>query len=62
MTEFVYRGEPILVTPIPFFKDEDIEKLKDRVHGKEHEAIVAGTKIAISRLKERSSLFTNQAA
>ncbi|CAD6581506.1 MAG: hypothetical protein ASARMPREDX12_000490 [Alectoria sarmentosa] len=58
----VDMGEPILVTPIPFFKDEDIEKLKDRVHGKEHEAIVAGTKIAISRLKERSSLFTNQAA
>lgn len=50
------------MTPIPFFKDEDIEKLKDRVHGKEHEAIVTGTKIAISRLKERSSLFTNQAA
>lgn len=62
MAELVYRGEPILVTPIPFFKDEDIEELKDRVHEKEHEAIVTGTKIAISGLKERSSLFPDQAA
>ena len=62
MAKTFYRGEPILVTPIPFIKDEDIEKLKDRVHETEHEAIVTGTKIAISRLKERSSSFTNQAA
>lgn len=62
MAEFVYRGEPILVKQIPFIKDEDIEKLKDRVHEKEHEAIVTATNIAISRLKERSSSSTNQAA
>ena len=45
------RGEPILVVPIPFVEgDQDIEKLKARVHEKEHETIVAGTKRAISRL------------
>lgn len=58
----VSRGEPILVSDIPFIKgvDEDIEKLKDRIHNKEHKAIVDGTKMAISRLDKNYTDSTNK--
>ena len=49
------------MVPIPFLKgiDEDIEKLKERIHEKEHEGIVLGTKIVVSRLYETSSRAAN---
>ena len=52
---FYDRGALILEESFPFIEgDEDIERLKARVHEKEHEAIVTGTKRAISRLKDNS--------
>ena len=58
---WISRGEPILVVPIPLLRgiDEDIEKLKERIHEKEHEGIVLGTKTAVSRLYETSSGAAN---
>ena len=50
----VDMGEPILVMEIPFMEgvDEDIEKLKERMHEEEHRIIVTGTKIAVERLRK----------
>ncbi len=50
----VDMGEPILVKEIPFMEgvDEDIEKLKERMHEEEHRIIVTGTKIAVERLRK----------
>ncbi|KAL6718724.1 Bifunctional purine biosynthetic protein ADE5,7 [Lecanora helva] len=59
----VDMGEPILIVPIPFQKgDEDIETLKERIHGIEHSAIVTGTKMAISRLPHMASQSKDRAS
>lgn len=49
----VDMGNPILVDKIPFVSgvDEDIEKLKERIHVEEHKIIVQGTKIAVESLR-----------
>lgn len=51
----VDMGQPILVEEISLIKgvDEDLEKLKERVHMEEHKIVVSGTKIAVERLPTR---------
>lgn len=53
----VDMGEPILVEEIPFIKgvDENIEKLEQRIHEKEHKLIVSGTRIVAEKIQERKS-------
>ena len=53
----VDTGEPILVEEIPFIKgaDEDLEKLKERIHNEENKIVVLGTKIAVERLRKSST-------
>ncbi len=53
----VDTGEPILVEEIPFIKgvDEDLEKLKERIHKEENKIVVIGTKIAVERLRKPST-------
>lgn len=47
----VDMGEPIVVKEIPFEEgDRDLDVLTERVHRIEHEAIVEGTRIALSKL------------
>lgn len=50
-------GEPILVEEIPFIKgvDEDIEKLEQRIHKKEHKLIVSGTRMIAEEIQKRKS-------
>jgi len=52
VTSEVDMGEPILVEEVPFVKgvDEDVEKLKERIHEEEHKIIVEGTRVAVERL------------
>lgn len=53
----VDMGEPILVEEIPFIKgvDEDIEKLEQRIHKKEHKLIVSGTRMIAEEIQKRKS-------
>lgn len=45
----VDEGEPIIVKELDLRKDETLAAYEERVHAAEHEAIVKGTKIALSR-------------
>ncbi|CAD6579390.1 MAG: hypothetical protein ASARMPRED_009117 [Alectoria sarmentosa] len=51
----VDMGEPILVEEIPFIKggDENIEKLEERIHEKEHKLIVSATRMVAEKIHER---------
>jgi len=50
-------GLPILEIPIPLTHpaDDDIEALKERIHGIEHGAIVDGTIKAIKKIWEEKA-------
>lgn len=54
MIDVVDMGEPILQIEIPLThpEDDDIEALKERIHGIEHGAIVKGTKVALEEILE----------
>jgi len=48
----VDRGEPIILREIECRTPETLDELKERVHSQEHELILEGTHMAISRLWE----------
>ncbi|RFU33742.1 hypothetical protein B7463_g2608, partial [Scytalidium lignicola] len=50
VTDVVDRGEPILVREIECKTGESLEGLENRIHENEHELIVEGTGLAITRL------------
>lgn len=54
MIDVVDMGDPILQIEVPLThpEDDDIEVLKERIHGIEHGAIVEGTKLAIEKIWE----------
>ena len=45
------------VEEIPFIKgvDENIEQLEQRIHEKEHQLIVSGTRIVAMKIQERKT-------
>lgn len=45
----VDEGQPILVKELDLRKDETLDQYEERVHAAEHQAIVEGTNIALSR-------------
>jgi len=51
-------GLPILEIPIPLTHpaDDDLEVLKERIHGIEHGAIVEGTRVAIEKIWEDKAM------
>ncbi|KAE9978703.1 hypothetical protein BLS_000357 [Venturia inaequalis] len=52
--DVVDMGDPILQIEVPLThpEDDDVDVLKERIHGIEHGAIVEGTKLAIEKIWE----------
>jgi phosphoribosylglycinamide formyltransferase len=52
----VDRGEPLVQEAVPLKHPDDdkVEDLEEKIHGVEHRLIVKGTKMALSRIIDKS--------